>query len=135
MTDRQPPRSGSLVIGVDDEAINLKLVEAVAKSAGYTFLGASSGFECLKLLNHAVPNVIFLDLMMPEMDGFKTYRKIRNDFPSLVRCPIIFLTALSAVEDIEKAKDTGGDDYLVKPIKPDLLRQRMAYWINRGRRS
>ncbi len=69
--------------------------------------------------------------MMPEVDGFEICRRIRSDFP-LLKAPIIFLTSLNSPEDVVLGMGTGGDDYLVKPVQPALLRRRIDHWIRKG---
>jgi DNA-binding response OmpR family regulator len=66
--------------------------------------------------------------MMPGMDGFEVCRRIRKDFPHL-KCRIIFQTALHSEEDILQGIKAAGDDYLVKPIRPNLLIKRLLHWL------
>jgi len=95
---------------------------------GYSFLGARSGEECLEILKKTAPRVILLDVMMPGMDGFEVSKRIRNEFP-LLQCRIIFQTALNSKDGILKAMAATGDDYIVKPIQPKMLRKRLLHWI------
>lgn len=128
MSNESFPRPGSIVLGVDDEALNLKLLSTTVAGMGYSFLGARSGEECLEILKKAAPRAILLDVMMPGMDGFEVSKRIRNEFP-LLQCRIIFQTALNSKDDILKAMAATGDDYIVKPIQPKMLRKRLLHWI------
>jgi CheY-like chemotaxis protein len=128
MSNESFPRPGSIVLGVDDEALNLKLLSATVAGMGYSFLGARSGEECLEILKKAAPRAILLDVMMPGTDGFEVCKHIRNEFP-LLQCRIIFQTALNSKDDILKAMAATGDDYIVKPIQPKMLRKRLLHWI------
>ncbi len=121
-------RSGRLVLGVDDERSNLSLLSAIVGSMGHRFIAAESGIQCLEILASASPHVILLDVMMPDMDGFETCRHIRKDFPKL-KCPIIFQTSLNSEEDIKKAIQAQGNDYLVKPIRPSVLEKHLNRWL------
>ena len=122
---------GALIMGVDDDATNLRLLHEVVDSMGHSFLGAHGGAECLRLLHRAAPQVILLDIMMPEMDGFETCRRIRADFP-LLKVPIIFVTALNSPEDVARGMGANGNDFIIKPFEPERLRQRLSYWLRTG---
>jgi len=129
--EHSPARHGALIMGVDDDATNLRLLHEVVDSMGHTFLGAHGGAECLRLLHRAAPKVILLDIMMPEMDGFETCRRIRADFPML-KVPIIFVTALNSPEDVARGMGANGNDFIIKPFEPERLRQRLSYWLRTG---
>jgi len=128
MSQQSYPRPGSTVLGVDDETLNLKLLSATVASMGYRFIGARSGAECLNILKKSAPRIVLLDIMMPEMDGFEVCRRIRMDFP-LLKCRIIFQTALNSKDDILNAMKAAGDDYIVKPIQPKMLKKRLLHWM------
>ena len=120
--------SGALVFGVDDEPANLGLLSAIIGTMGLRFMAARSGAECLEILRSVSPRVILLDAMMPEMDGFETCRLIRKEFPNL-NCRIIFQTALNTEEDLHAAIKAQGDGYLVKPIRPEVLKKHLNGWL------
>ncbi len=117
-----------MVLGVDDEMLNLKLLSATVASMGYRFVGARNGIECLNILKKTAPRIILLDIMMPDMDGFEVCSRIRKDYP-LLKCRIIFQTALNSKDDILKAMKVAGDDYIVKPIQPKMLKKRLLHWM------
>ena len=105
---------------VDDEPLNLKL-SAECLSQYYVIHLARSGQDAVTYLEQNRVDIILLDIMMPEMDGFETADKIRN-IPLNAQTPIIYLTADNSVETIEKAFDSGAIDYILKPFrKKELL--------------
>lgn len=116
-----------VIIAVDDNPSGLKLIEMTLTSKGYTFFGASSGKECIDLAYRMRPKLILLDIQMPYMDGFETCRKLRAQ-AHLSAIPIVFVTALNTKEEVEQALAAGGNDFLVKPITPAQLLQRVERW-------
>ncbi len=117
-----------MVLGVDDEMLNLKFLSATVANLGYHFISARNGFQCLKILKKSAPRIILLDIMMLDMDGFEVCQRIRKEFP-LLKCHIIFQTALNSQEAIQKAMKAAGDDYIVKPIQPKMLKKRLLHWM------
>jgi CheY-like chemotaxis protein len=113
-------------MGVDDDLVNMRLIRKIVEVMGHTFLGATNGVDALRLLYRVRPKVILLDVMMPEMDGYETCRRMREDCP-LARAPVIFLTALNSPEDVARGIGAQGNDYLIKPFTPDRLRQRINH--------
>jgi CheY-like chemotaxis protein len=118
------------VLFVDDEPDQLFSMRQILKyeSDDYNFLGVTSGDECLRLLEHGTkPNVILLDIMMPGMNGWEVYDRIRDN-PSWDDIPIVFFTARS--DDL--ARDTGltlGDDYIEKPVETETLMKHLKQAI------
>lgn len=108
MTDTQP-----LVLVVDDEENIRFLVESGLHLAGLTTVTASDGREALAAVATHRPQLIVLDVMMPELDGFEVLKRLRE---SGDRTPVIFLSARDATEDRVKGLTVGGDDYMVKPF-------------------
>ncbi|MGD9536444.1 MAG: response regulator [Alphaproteobacteria bacterium] len=125
---------GALVLCVDDDATSRHVTKELIERAGHGFLGVGSGAECLALLQRTNPRIILLDIIMPEMDGYETCRRIRLHFP-LLRARIIYLTALGSPEDVTRALGTDADDYLVKPYRPERLRERIQHWLREGPRE
>lgn len=113
------------ILIVDDEPVNLYFLEELLQSEGYVTLSATSGKEALALAKESPPNIILLDVMMPDMDGFEVCRRLRED-KELMTIPIIFLTALDDDESRLKGLEMMGDDYLTKPIKSNLLLAKIA---------
>ena len=119
--------STKIVLGVDDAAENLFLLQCAMKSGGYTFVGARSGTECLSLLHRVLPTVVLLDIEMPTLDGFETCRQIRT-IPNGRHVPIVFLTARKTSEDVKKCLDVGGNDFIIKPFDIAKLLERIKHW-------
>lgn len=111
------------VLAIDDILENL-MVLATALEKEFDFQLASSGARGLALAQSDPPDLILLDVMMPEMDGFETCRHLKEN-PALSAVPVIFITALSDVESEVLGLAAGGADFITKPIRVDLVRQRM----------
>lgn len=103
------------VLVVDDLPANVKLLEAKLNSEYYDVLTANSGAGCLKMAKEQQPDIILLDVMMPEMDGFETCRRLKAD-PAVEHIPVVMVTALSDVKDRVQGLESGADDFLTKPI-------------------
>jgi two-component system OmpR family response regulator len=119
-----------VVIGVDDLPQHLRLLQQCVLSGGYTFLGATSGLECLKLVSRIEPRLILLDVQMPEVDGFETCRRLRAD-PGLGHVPIAFLTSRNSTDDVKAGLAAGGNDFILKPVVIARLMERVNYWTSR----
>lgn len=103
------------ILVVDDLLPNIKLLEAKLESEYYDVTTAQSGQEALESISKNPPDVILLDVMMPEMDGFETCKIIKND-PKTDHIPVVMVTALSDVQDRVQGLNVGADDFLTKPI-------------------
>jgi len=113
------PRSKILV--VDDTEPNLRLLRALLTGAGYEVVTAGCGVEGVAAAGRENPDLILLDIMMPDITGFEVCQRLRTA-PLTQQTPIVFLTALHEMEDHMRAVDVGGDDVLTKPInKLELL--------------
>jgi len=120
------------VLLVDDDTIHLEMVENVLQN-DYDVSSAKSGKEALNLLYQGlVPQITLLDLMMPDMDGWDTYNRIRG-ISGLHETPIAFFSASTDPKDILHAKEMGAVDYINKPFQPDDLLHRIEKMV-RGRR-
>lgn len=113
------------ILLVDDEPNNLYLLEELLQSQGYVIRTAASGAEALEMAKASHPDLILLDVMMPEMDGFEVCRQLRAD-PVLQTVSVIFLTALDDDDSRLRGLELMGDDYLTKPIKSQLLLAKVA---------
>jgi PleD family two-component response regulator len=118
----------TVILAVDDNSINLRLLRSILKPQGYTTVTALNAEEAFDLLEKEKPEIILLDVMMPVMDGFETARRIRQS-PDLKSIPIIFLTSLNETKDIVKGFDAGGVDYVTKPFNPLELLARIRTHI------
>jgi two-component system OmpR family response regulator len=115
---------------VDDEPTILELLAASLRFAGFDVLTASSGGEALRLAAAARPELILLDVMMPDGDGFEVIRRIRAGGP---RIPVIFLTARHSVQERVTGLTLGGDDYIAKPFSLDEVLARIRAVLRRSR--
>ena len=105
----------SRVLIVDDNAANAELLEAYLQGSGWDIVLAASGAQALESCRKSVPDIVLLDVMMPDMSGYEVCRRLKGD-PATRDVPVIMVTALTAVEDVEKAVDAGTDDFLSKPV-------------------
>ena len=111
------------ILVVDDDQTNIDLV-ASALGGEYKIISALSGFEAIDQLKEQMPDLILLDVMMPELNGFETCMIIRSDC-AFADIPIIFLTALDTQEGTRQGLAIGGIDYVTKPIDLELLKLRV----------
>ena len=111
------------VLVVDDDPINLTVVERVLSNQGYTVYQASSGPAALTMLDRLHPDLIVLDVMMPEMSGYEVCERIRST-PKYADIFVIMLTASNSVENRIKGFEVGADDFMGKPFAVDLLLDR-----------
>lgn len=100
------------ILVVEDETETVLLLKHILRSAGYNVLGAFSGQEALKKFSEVKPNLVLLDLMMPGMDGWETYRYLRQ----MSDVPVMILSAVANKEEVVRALRMGVDDYLTKPF-------------------
>lgn len=112
------------ILVVDDEPNGFSVIEALLFREGYQLTYASSGRAALAQLDAIKPDVILLDVMMPDMDGMEVCRKIRA-MPEWKHIPIIMVTALSSKEDLALCLEAGADDFLSKPVNKVELRARV----------
>ncbi len=112
------------ILVVDDEPRGFDVIEAQLYREGYNLTYASSGIEALSRLETIEPDVILLDVMMPQMDGIEVCRRLKSD-ANCKHIPIIMVTALSSKEDLARALDAGADDFLTKPVNGVELRARV----------
>jgi DNA-binding response OmpR family regulator len=113
------PRQDVILVIDDDETIR-ESVREILELSGLKALTAADGLEALSVLETHTPDLILADIMMPRMNGYQMYQRIRRN-PAWLWIPIIFLSAKSEREDIRFAKELGAEDYLTKPIDPAEL--------------
>ena len=116
------------ILAVDDISTNIMLLKAVLNRAKYKIVTASSGSEALEKVVSTNPDLILLDIMMPDMDGYEVLKRLKAD-PAHQDIPVIFLTALHNPEDIVKGFKFGASDYISKPFNHEELITRVAHHI------
>lgn len=117
-----------VILIVDDNANNLRIVGKVLRENNYKIALAKSGSEALHLLENMIPDLILLDIMMPEMDGYELCTRIKQR-ENLRDIPVIFLTAKDNIEDILKGFNAGGVDFISKPFRQEELLARIKTHI------
>lgn len=122
----------SRVLIVDDNPDNLMVAASALAEQGFSLMLARSGAEALAAADRFMPDTILLDVVMPELDGFETCRRLKNN----AQCrdiPVIFLTARSEQEDVLEGFKAGGDDFISKPFNKEELLHRVDVHIQRFR--
>jgi PleD family two-component response regulator len=114
----------ALILIVDDNPKNLKVMLGLLKRADFDISVARSGQEALKRANDLAPDIILLDVMMPDLDGFETCQRLKTN-PATATIPVIFMTALTDVESKVKGFAAGGVDYVTKPVESGELLARL----------
>ncbi len=122
----EEPKAQILV--VDDEQMLLDMVSDALTFAGYSIEVAADGLAALTAVRDRSPDLVILDVNMPEPDGFQVARSLRSTHPDL---PVLFLTARSDIEDLRTGFESGGDDYLTKPFRLEELRLRVEALLRR----
>jgi pilus assembly protein CpaE len=120
------------VLLIDDEQFYFKLIQKKAKESDYELEYAKSSSEGLAKISSFDPDLLIVDLMMPDMDGFQILERLKRD-PKFSSVPVIVITAKDELDQKLKAFELGADDYLVKPFQPEELVARMGILARRGR--
>ncbi|MEK7311436.1 MAG: response regulator, partial [Chloroflexota bacterium] len=119
------------ILIVDDDLDTLKLVGLILQRQGYEIVAANSGGQGLAKAAAERPNLILLDVMMPDMEGYEVARRLRAD-SDLARTPIIMFTAKTMVDDKVAGFEAGVDDYMTKPTHPAELVSRVKALLARA---
>lgn len=121
-----------IVLVVDDTPETLGLLTDALENAGLTVLVATGGAAALALVKNITPDLILLDAVMPEMDGFTTCRAMKAD-PALAHIPVIFMTGLSDTAHVVQGLEAGGVDYVAKPVVLDEMLARIRVHLSNAR--
>ena len=122
---------GKKVLVVDDDVRNIFALTSLLERHHMQTVSAGSGGEAIDLVNDKSDiSLVLMDIMMPEMDGYETMRRIRQD-PKFRRLPIIALTAKAMKGDREKCLEAGASDYIAKPVNTDQLLSLLRIWLHR----
>ena len=116
--------SNSTILIVDDNEQNVELLQAYLDALPCKVITALDGVEALSAVDEHKPDLILLDVMMPRMSGFEVCAKLKSD-PATRAIPIIMVTALNELGDIERGIESGTDDFLSKPVKKLVLLTRV----------
>lgn len=108
------------ILIVEDEESLLKLESILLTSKGYEVRGVPNGMAALESLKEEHPDLILLDIMLPEIDGFEVCRRIKSE-PTTKHIPIIMLTAKKSREDMARGEQVGADWYITKPFKSAMV--------------
>ncbi len=114
------------ILAVDDEAVNRKMLQSILSNHQTTVV--DSGKNCLDYLQQSQPDIILLDVLMPDLNGLEVCKQIRQN-PQHSETPIIFISALVSPEDRMAGFDAGGDDYITKPFNPKELELRIQHAV------
>ena len=122
----------SVILVVDDMAVNRQVLGTVLRKAGYQVQSASNAAQAMQQVNLQVPDLIMLDIMMPGIDGYGLCRRLLAE-SNTEKVPIIFLSALSEAEDKVKAFASGGADYVTKPFQAEEVLARVEHQLKIAR--
>jgi two-component system, OmpR family, response regulator len=128
-SDGRKPHDARLLV-VEDEPNILELLAASLRYAGFEVITASAGTEAVQAAGRHRPDLIVLDVMLPDMDGFDVIRRLRGGG---TRIPVVFLTARDAMEDKVRGLTLGGDDYVTKPFSLEEVIARIRAVLRRTR--
>src|SRR3972149_10459780 len=119
------------ILVVDDDPIIIQITAKVLSVAGYEVFKAASGPEALKQVDDIRPDLIILDVMMPEMNGYEVCRRLRS-LTTTAHLPIMMLTAQESVEEKVRGFEAGADAYMIKPFQPPALQARVKGLLRRA---
>lgn len=127
-------RIGQTILLVEDNEDNRIIYTTVLRHVGYDVIEALDGVQAIALARSAQPDLILMDISIPEIDGWEATRILRKD-PATSAIPIIALTAHALQDDREKAVQVGFTSYLAKPVEPRAVVAEVQRWIGGGEKS
>lgn len=111
------------ILIVDDEPNNLQLLRQILQDQ-YQLSFATDGIKALEVARKIKPDIILLDIMMPDLDGYETCKQLKAD-PLFAKTPVIFVSAMAEIDDERKGFEVGGVDYITKPVSPPIVQARV----------
>ena len=127
-----PDTQKTVVMVVDDAMDSVRMINDALEDAGMTVLVALEGSQALTISRNITPDIVLMDAIMPNMDGFETCRQLKQN-PNFIDTPIIFMTGLSDTEHVVMGLNSGGVDYVTKPINTTELLARMQVHLTNAR--
>ena len=121
-----------IVLVVDDSPATLGMLNDTLEAAGFTVLIAQSGLTAMQLVERITPDIVLMDAVMPEMDGFEACRRMKQ-IKALTSVPIVFMTGLTESQDVIRGLEAGGVDYVTKPVVPDEVVARINVHLANAR--
>lgn len=118
------------ILVVDDSQPILELASTMLKLLGYEPIKASTGIEALKVLSQETPDLALLDVILPDMDGFKICQHIRSS-EALAKMPVFMVSAKKTTEDVERGHKAGANEYVTKPFKSAEMAELIKTYIGR----
>lgn len=119
------------ILYVEDNPENRLLIQRVLSAEGYRVVEAASAQEALEYLDRETPDLILMDINMPEVDGYTLTKQLKQR-PELKRVPIIAMTANVMKGDMEKSLQAGCDGYIPKPVDIDALPEQIDHYLKQG---
>lgn len=130
MSDENNEFSGIKVMIIDDSKTIRRAAETLLKKVGCTVLSAQNGFEALPVISESHPDILFIDIMMPRLDGYQTCSLIKNN-TTFRNTPVIMLSSKDGLFDRAKGRAVGAEQYLTKPFsRDDLLDAIRTHFLN-----
>lgn len=124
--------STKTILIADDSAAMRAMLVAVVESVGdFQIVEASSGFEALRLLPREHVDLIMTDVNMPDINGLELISYLRNN-PNYKNIPVFIISTEGSAKDVEKGKQLGADEYVVKPFSPESLQQLISRYLNKA---
>lgn len=131
-TQVRPVIAPGRLLVVDDEEVNRDVLSRRLERQGHEVFTASNGRDAIRLMRESQYEVVLLDIMMPDMDGYEVLRMVKGD-ETLRHTPVIMISALSEVQSVVHCIEAGAEDYLAKPFNPTLLKARIGACLEKKR--
>ncbi|MFH1684055.1 MAG: response regulator [Candidatus Margulisiibacteriota bacterium] len=114
------PKQNQKILIIEDHPVTSQMIANILKMEGINVMVAADGKTGIAKAKAEPPNLILLDIMMPEMDGFEVCAKLKSD-PETAKTPIVIVSVCDSGDSIKKGKDLGADGYIAKPFDPEEL--------------